>query len=340
MISYLVDVYRGEEAVNNPFKLALYICFFPQLIAGPIVKYKDIKKYLSIKYRRIKIDNIYDGLRRFIIGLSKKVLIANNLANIVYIVFDHNPNMSRSIMLAWFGAIAFTLELYYDFSGYSDMAIGLAKLFGFNLKENFNYPLVSKNIKDFWRRWHISLSNFFKDYVYIPLGGNKCSYLKHVFNLLLVWLLTGIWHGSSKTFILWGLIYGILIIIEEKIFKYKLNKYILTIYRIFTFIIIVILFVVFRCDNISFSSKYILSMFGIGASSFIDSIFIFQFSNYFLLFIISIIFMFPIYPMLEKKYSNSIIYKTISLILIIICFITSISFIYMNGFNPFLYFIF
>lgn len=196
-ISYVVDVYRGESYLKNPIDMALYISFFPQLIAGPIVRFHDIREYLGAEYRKIDFDNLAQGIWRFSIGLCKKVIIANNLGALSNIVFGVRNIYMYSILYTWLGAIAYTLQIYYDFSGYSDMAIGLGKIFGFEFQENFNYPYSAKSIKDFWRRWHISLSQFFRDYVYIPLGGNKCSKARWVFNMMVVWLLTGIWHGAS-----------------------------------------------------------------------------------------------------------------------------------------------
>jgi len=334
MISYLVDVYRKEKAIRNPIDLGLYICFFPQLIAGPIVRYKDIKEYLDVKYRKVDFDRIADGIIRFCVGLSKKVLIANNFGGIVKVAFD--MNVTHSVLFYWLGAIAFTLELYYDFSGYSDMAIGLAKVFGFNIQENFNYPLAAKSIKDFWKRWHISLSSFFKDYVYIPLGGNKCSKRRHIFNLMFVWFLTGLWHGASWTFVLWGVLYGIFILIEEKVsFKGKLWG---VIQRVLTLLIVLLLFVIFNSNGLDSAFKYILSMFGIGVEHFIDYAFVYHFSNYFLLLLIGIVLAFPVIPKLKEKFKDNLLFNIVIYTLLFICVVVSIASIYMYGYNPFLYF--
>ena len=335
MISYIVDVYSGEKAIHNIIDLFLYICFFPQLIAGPIVRFKDVKKYLSVKYRTFKFDNLSLGLWRFSIGLCKKVLIANNLATLTYIAF--NRNAPNSILMAWLGAVSFTLQIYYDFSGYSDMAIGLSKIFGFEIKENFNYPFFAKNIKDFWRRWHISLSSFFRDYVYIPMGGNRCSKYRHIFNLLFIWFLTGLWHGAAWHYILWGVLYGIFIIIEELLPKFS-NKLILLIQRFITLIIVIIMFVIFNSTDLDFAFKYILNMFGIGDSGLIDYAFKFQLLNYGLLLFVAAIFSLPIIPKLEVKFKDNTIYSCINSIVLIIGVIFSVATIYMNGYNPFLYF--
>ena len=217
-ISYVVDVYRGEVKVQkNPFKFALYICLFPQLIAGPIIKYHDIEEALTS--RQITFDNVVIGVKRFIIGLAKKMLIANTMGAVADAVFRQNPT-AVSPEITWIGAIAYTFQIFFDFSGYSDMAIGLGRIFGFNFMENFNYPYISKSMTEFWRRWHISLSTWFKEYVYIPLGGNKNGRFKTIRNLGIVFLLTGIWHGANWNFILWGIWNGFFIILE-KIVKMK-----------------------------------------------------------------------------------------------------------------------
>ena len=204
ILSYVIDVYRKEVQVQkNILKLATYITLFPQLIAGPIVRYITICDELNKRDESIK--NFASGLRRFILGLGKKVIIANNVAILADAVFNNSPNGVGSLII-WLGAIAYTIQIYFDFSGYSDMAIGLGKMFGFNFLENFNYPYIAKSITDFWRRWHISLSSFFRDYLYIPLGGNRCSKIKWFRNIFIVWFLTGLWHGASWNYIVWGVI--------------------------------------------------------------------------------------------------------------------------------------
>ena len=214
LLSYLFDVYYKKVAAQrNIFYLALYVAFFPQLIAGPIVRYNQIEE--QIMHRELKIENFSMGMERFIYGMGKKVLIANYVAYISDRCFG--IYRGESVMLAWLGAIAYTLQIYFDFSGYSDMAIGLGKMFGFQFSENFNYPYLSKSITEFWRRWHISLSSWFRDYVYIPLGGNRVCKAKWYRNLFIVWLLTGIWHGANWTFLMWGLCYFLLLIIEKSI---------------------------------------------------------------------------------------------------------------------------
>lgn len=217
-ISYLVDIYRKKcEPQKNFFNLALYIAFFPQLVAGPIVRYNFIAKYL--RKRRHNFFFTAYGIRRFIIGLGKKIIIANPLGEIADAVFN-SPIIDLNSSLAWFGIICYSLQIYFDFSGYSDMAIGLARIFGFKFPENFNYPYISRSIKEFWRRWHISLSAWFRDYVYIPLGGNRVAILRQYFNLVLVFFLCGLWHGASWNFVVWGLFHGFFLV-TERLFERK-----------------------------------------------------------------------------------------------------------------------
>lgn len=213
-LSYVIDVYRREvPPQHDPFSLALYVSMFPQLIAGPIVRYHDVNEQLAV--RSHSVAQFSDGISRFVFGLSKKVLLSNVFAQIADGIFAYQP-AELSTAAAWLGAIGYTLQIYFDFSGYSDMAIGLGKMFGFTFLENFNYPYISRSVTEFWRRWHISLSTWFRDYVYIPLGGNRCSPARHICNLLVVWTLTGFWHGANWTFMAWGLYFGILLILEKK----------------------------------------------------------------------------------------------------------------------------
>jgi len=214
ILSYAIDVYRHEvPAQKSLLNLALYISMFPQLIAGPIVRYTDIESELQDRHENW--DGFADGIRRFIVGLGKKVIIANQMAVAADYVFFNSDPASLSSFMCWLGAFAYMLQIYYDFSGYSDMAIGLGQMFGFHFIENFNYPYTATSVTDFWRRWHISLSSWFRDYVYIPLGGSRVSTGRHILNLLIVWTLTGLWHGASWNFVLWGLYYAVLLIIEK-----------------------------------------------------------------------------------------------------------------------------
>lgn len=340
-ISYVVDVYRGEDCLRSPVDMGLYISFFPQLIAGPIVRFHDIKNYLSCEYRRCDLLSLSNGIWRFSIGICKKVLFANNLGGLADIVFGVRDISGFSVMYAWLGGVAYALQIYFDFSGYSDMAIGLGKIFGFEFQENFHYPYVAVSVKEFWKRWHISLSQFFRDYVYIPLGGNKCSRFRWIFNMMLVWTITGIWHGASWNYIVWGTMYGCIIIMET-IFrkKNKANKIGKIIGHGYTLIIIIVLWVVFRANSISQAVLYLKTMMGINTKNFIDHGFVYQFRNYFVIIILAIIFATPFAEWIERKYGNRIWYEIISVFSMFIGFIVSISYIYMGSYNPFLYFMF
>ena len=265
-LSYVIDVYRGEcKAQYDVYKLSLYICLFPQLIAGPIVKYHDVAE--QIDDRDVNFEKVKTGVQRFIIGLSKKVLIANTMGAIADKIFVQDPH-TFTHLTAWLGAFAYSFQLYFDFSGYSDMAIGLGLIFGFKFMENFNYPYISKSITEFWRRWHISLSTWFKQYVYISIGGNRCSKLKTLRNLGIVFLLTGIWHGAQWTFIVWGIWHGVFIILEKlsniKDFDQREHTLKINILRhIYCILIFVIGWVIFRSDNLHYAIQYLMNMFGL-----------------------------------------------------------------------------
>ena len=256
-LSYVIDVYRGDVAVQKSYwKVLLYISFFPQLIAGPIVRYKDVAH--EIDNRTVNIRSIAFGLRRFIAGLAKKVLIANTMGAAADYIFNHGAE-NLNIVAAWIGAIAYLMQIYYDFSAYSDMAIGLGKICGFHFKENFTRPYVATTIQEFWRRWHISLSSFFRDYVYIPLGGNRKGKFRTVLNRLIVFFLTGLWHGANWTFVIWGLYHGFFLLLEEYIpIIRRLPKFLR---RIYTLLAVTIGFVIFRADTIAEAGTFIAMMF-------------------------------------------------------------------------------
>lgn len=258
-LSYVVDVYRQDTKVQkNIFDLALYISLFPQLIAGPIVRYQDVAN--EIGKREITIDKTYYGIRRFIIGFAKKLLIANSTGQIADKIFAIPAN-ELTTSVAWLGVVCYTLQIYYDFSGYSDMAIGLGKVFGFNFLENFNYPYISKSIKEFWKRWHISLTTWFRDYVYIPLGGNRCSKAKSYRNQIIVFLLSGFWHGASWNFIFWGAFHGTFLVLERAFFGKVLNKLWTPIRHIYALIVIMVGWVFFRAENLSLGWSYTKTLF-------------------------------------------------------------------------------
>ena len=282
MKSYVFDVYYGNsQAQKNPLYVALYISFFPQLIAGPIVRYNQIAE--EITERDENFDMFSAGVRRFIYGLGKKILLANFVAQVADNVFGYLIN--PSISMAWFGALAYTLQIYFDFSGYSDMAIGLGLMFGFHFEENFNYPYTASSIADFWHRWHISLSTWFRDYVYIPLGGNRVNHSRWVLNLFAVWLLTGIWHGANWTFILWGLIYFALLLFERET-GVKLG-------HVLTMLCVILAWVIFRCETVGKGFGFIASMFGLKGNALYDSGFIEYVKGTWLVMIFALIGVFP-----------------------------------------------
>lgn len=257
-MSYVIDAYRGTCSVQKNFgKFALYISFFPQLIAGPIVKYHDIE--MQLDYRKISFEGIADGARRFFVGLAKKLIISNACAVIVDNIYE-NAGSDLNILIAWTAAICYCFQLYFDFSGYSDMAIGLGKMAGFKFMENFNYPYISLSVRDFWKRWHISLTTWFREYVYFPLGGNRKGELRTGLNRLTVFLLTGLWHGAQWTFVVWGLFHGIFMLLETYLihpekWKYKILS------RIYTLVIVAVGFTIFRADNMAQALNFIASMF-------------------------------------------------------------------------------
>lgn len=262
LMSYVFDVYYGKaSAQRTPPRLILYISLFPQLIAGPIVRYQQIEG--EIAKRTESFDEFSQGCERFIYGLAKKTLIANYVAQIADNAF--NSVSESSVLYAWLGAVAYALQIYFDFCGYSDMAIGLGQMFGFHFPKNFNYPYVATSITDFWRRWHITLSSWFRDYVYIPLGGNRVSRPRWLLNLLVVWLLTGIWHGANWTFLLWGLIYYVALVAEKLT---GLDKRPSVVSRMVTLVVVLLAWVLFRSPDIGSALGYIATMFGVGATGF------------------------------------------------------------------------
>lgn len=331
-ISYVIDVYRGKvKAQRNPLYLGLYISLFPQLIAGPIVRYETIEK--EIIHRKETIKDFSLGVNRFIVGLGKKVLLANQFAVFADAAFNAT---SRSVAFAWGGAIAYSLQILFDFSGYSDMAIGLGRMFGFHFLENFKYPYISRSITEFWRRWHMSLQTWFKDYVYIPLGGSHVKTIgRHIFNMFMVWSLTGLWHGANWTFVIWGEMYFILLVIE----KYtplidKLGKF----SNIYTLLFVMVGWVFFRSDSISKAIAYLLSMIGFGSKGLIDSVAVEYFQRYVLYFALGIICCFPIIHNMNIRLRKNKIYSCLYIIVMTAILIISIMFIFSNAYNPFIYF--
>jgi len=263
-LAYLIDLYRGEyEVQKNPFKLALAIANFSTITAGPILRYKMMREQLD--ERPIVFADAADGLRRFCVGMGKKILIANNVAFIADRVFSHGPAQYGAIG-AWIGALAWTLQIYFDFSGYSDMAIGLGKMMGFRYPENFNYPYVASSVSDFWRRWHMSLSSFFRDYVYIPLGGNRVSQLRWVLNMGAVWALTGLWHGANWTFVAWGVYYGVMLMLEKFFLSGWLAKLPRFVSHAYTLLVVIVGWVFFMSPTITGAGQVLGAMVGLSGS--------------------------------------------------------------------------
>lgn len=331
MISYVVDIYRGEVKVQkNILKLATYVSLFPQLIAGPIVRYSTIEKQLE--NREYSINKFSLGVRRFVIGLGKKVLIANVIGTLVntFLISE-----DKSILFYWLYAIGVMLQIYFDFSGYSDMAIGLGKMFGFDFLENFNYPYIATSITDFWRRWHISLSSWFRDYVYIPLGGNRVSKIKWIRNIMVVWILTGLWHGAEWNFIIWGIYFGILLIIEKLFLLKKTEKIPKFLKLIYTLFFVMISFIIFNGNEIIENIK---GLFGIGNISFISKESIYYLKSYFIVILIGIIGATPIMKNIVKKEKIKKIANILEPIYLFSILLLSTSYIIDGSFNPFLYF--
>ena len=305
-ISYLVDVYRKEtEVQRNIFHLGLYISFFPQLIAGPIVRYHDIAQ--EIRQRTIDVPLFTEGVIRFIRGLAKKVIIANVAALIADQVFSL-PGDEISVISAWLGIICYTIQIYFDFSGYSDMAIGLGKMMGFNFKENFNYPYISKSIQEFWRRWHISLSTWFRDYLYIPLGGNRKGIGRTYFNLILVFFVTGLWHGASWNFIFWGLFHGLFLILERsKLFDTL--KWPVALQHLYVMMVVIVGWVFFRAETMKEAFLYLSTMAGLtGGDNYTALIYVNAYS-------LTILALAVIYAMPIRRFMNASIEKSSSMIL-------------------------
>ena len=333
-MSYVIDVYKNEVQVQkNLLKLGLYVSFFPQLIAGPIVRYRDIEKEIDCRVK--SVDNIYAGLRLFMLGFVKKILLADQLAPYVTTMFSIDGG---SMMAAWTGAVAYTLQIYFDFSGYSDMAIGLGKIFGFSFPDNFNYPYLSASIKEFWRRWHISLSSWFRDYVYFPLGGNRKGKVRTYINLLVIFFLTGLWHGASWNFICWGLYHGFFILIErmggEKILK-KLPQ---VVQHCYTMIVVIIGWVFFNADSLGSGLRYLKNMFTLNENWKIDLI-----GNLNPLYVFCILcgclFSTPVLKRIKNSKVGLFCERyAITDIVLILFFIVAISYMVGTGFSPFLYF--
>lgn len=337
IISYEIDVYNKKVNVqSNILKYFLYVFLFPQLIAGPIVRYQDVNK--TIDNRNVTFEMFANGLRRFVIGLSKKVIIANNLGELCNIYLNLGD---KSVLFTWIFAISYMLQIYFDFSGYSDIAIGLGKMLGFSFPENFNYPYMAKSITDFWRRWHMTLSSWFRDYVYIPLGGNKKGVLKQIRNILIVWSLTGLWHGASWNFIVWGLYFGILLILEKFILKKYFSNVPKFIKGIYTLFLVMISFVIFQGDNLSNAFNIIKGLFGLNGELFINNVTLYYLKGYVLFIVLGVIGSTNYVKNLVIKISNGKDKKIINIfdpIYLLILLIIVTMYLIDSSYNPFLYF--
>ena len=337
-MSYVIDVYRGKvEAQRDIIAFGTYVTLFPQLIAGPIVRYSDVA--VMLVGRRTNLEQTAEGVRRFIIGFGKKVLLANQ----IYVVWMELSAMENlSVSAAWLGAVAFTFQIYFDFSGYSDMAIGLGKIFGFDYLENFNYPYISRSITEFWRRWHMSLSSWFKEYVYIPLGGNRKGLSRQLVNISIVWILTGLWHGASWNFVMWGVYYGIILIIEKLGLLKVLEKCPAAVGHIYSLILIVIGWVIFAVDDMGKVAAYLGMMLG-SSQIFIDDAFVYFFESRIWLLIACVIGSTPLPKIVcsiiaEKLEDREVLLGTIETVLFMGIFALSMAFLVSGSYNPFLYF--
>ena len=336
ILSYTVDIYRGEKVQKNPINLATYIAMFPQLIAGPIVRYKDIAPELT--QRNTHAEDLAAGIRRFVLGLSKKVLLANQLGELCDVF---KASSAQSVVFFWMYAVAFSLHIYFDFSGYSDMAIGLGKIFGFHFVENFNYPFISGSVTEFWRRWHISLGSWFRDYVYIPLGGNRVPKWRWFLNIFIVWMLTGFWHGAAWNFIIWGFYFAVLLVFEKLWFLKVLEKHkILS--HIYLIPVVLFSFVIFNAADMSEALEYIGGMFGVTGVPFLSTETVYYLRNYALVLIVSLIGATPLLKVqlqnaMKKEYVRKIMVVAEPLVLLLLMFVIT-AYLVDGSFNPFLYF--
>lgn len=330
LLSYLFDIYYGRaHAQTSVLKVGLYIALFPALIAGPIVRYDWIEREISERCE--SLDDFAAGMQRFIYGLGKKVLIANYMAQLADDIF--NAGVPSSVALAWLGGIAYTLQIYFDFSGYSDMAIGLGRMFGFHLKENFNYPYIAKSATEFWRRWHISLGSWFRDYVYIPLGGSRVSAPRWVLNLFVVWALTGIWHGANYTFLAWGMLYFVLLLVEKLTgFTEKIGA----LAHVYTLVAVIIGWVLFRSESIGAATSYIAVMFG--GAPLADMTATYYLTGSYTLLLVAIVLSAPVLPYLRERLGTARLWQAGEPLVATGIFLLALLLCISGSYNPFIYF--
>ena len=336
IISYIVDVYRGEKAQKNPINLAAYVAMFPQLIAGPIVRYSDVAR--ELEHRTHSLTDAGEGTRRFILGLAKKVLIANSMYDLSELIYAADE---KTVLMYWMYGISIALYIYFDFSGYSDMAIGLGRIFGFHFLENFNYPFISRSATEFWRRWHMSLGSWFRDYLYIPLGGNRVPKWRWLLNIFAVWMFTGFWHGAAWNFIIWGLFFGILLVIEKFwLLKYLNKSHVLS--RIYILLAVITSFIVFQIPTLGEAFTYIGGLFGAGGIPFSSAETLYFLRNYAVLLVLALVGSTPLIKKLATKFSTSEKLGKFSNLLepaMLVCLLVVVTaFLVDSSSNPFLYF--
>ena len=331
-LSYTIDVYRGNvPPQKNPISFGAYVTLFPQLIAGPIVRYVDVARELDS--RKHSWEMVWLGLRRFIMGLAKKVIIADNFALLIKLFRESSE---PSVLFYWMYAIAFALNIYFDFSGYSDMAIGLGKIFGFNFIENFDYPYVSGSIQEFWRRWHMSLGSWFRDYVYIPLGGNRVKMGRWVFNVLVVWMLTGLWHGAAWNFVLWGLMFALLLLLEKLV--PALQKLPGAVKHIYVMLLVIISFVIFNAESLPQAGSDLACMFGFGGLPLVSNITLYYLGSFALLFLVGFVGATPAVKKLGLRIGETKVGAILEPILLILLLLICSAYLVDGAFSPFLYF--
>ena len=338
-LSYVIDVYRGDvKAQKNYLTLGTYVALFPQLIAGPIVRYKDVAEQMA--KRKETISNFSRGVHRFAIGLGKKVILANSIGAL-FDAISNAPHDQMSVTAAWMGIIAYTFQIYFDFSGYSDMAIGLGKMFGFDFLENFNYPYISNSITEFWRRWHMSLSSWFRDYVYIPLGGNRKGKVRQCVNIMIVWFLTGFWHGANWNFMIWGVYFGVILLCEKLFLLNALKKIPKFIGHIYALILIVIGWGIFAFDDFGKLSQNFKNMFGLSGIDFVNHQTLVWFAGYAVTFVILIFTSTPLIRKIGEKLKKAVpaVYSCVlQPLMVMAILLISTAYLAGNSFNPFLYF--
>ena len=334
ILSYTIDVYRGDtESQKSPVNFGAYVSMFPQLIAGPIVRYSDVAKQLE--HREHSVEKASLGVRRFVIGLAKKVLIANQLGQLTEL---YRASTQPSLLFAWMYAVAFALQIYFDFSGYSDMAIGLGKIFGFDLLENFNYPFISRSISEFWRRWHRSLGGWFRDYVYIPLGGNRVKPLRYVCNVLAVWALTGLWHGAAWNFVLWGLLFAALLTAEKFLLGNFMKKLPGWLVRVPVLVILLMSFVLFNASSMAQAGSDLARMVGLSGQPVVTAESLYYLRSYGLLLVMAMVGATPLFRNLALRAEKSKLFAVAEPVVLCALLLAVTAFLVGGSFNPFLYF--